>query len=66
MSLSLLLRHDGLALLPALCRPNDKAHRGPVLLAIRWSRLLGSLIFLFRCTQHIHGPMDDSQDVNLV
>jgi hypothetical protein len=30
------------------------------------SRLFGSLIFLFRSAQHIHGSMDDSQNVNLV
>ena len=29
-------------------------------------RLLGSLIILFRSAQHIHGSMDDSQNVNLV
>ena len=39
---------------------------GSWLLGRSGSRLFGSLIFLFRSTQYIHGSMDDSQNVNLI
>jgi hypothetical protein len=33
---------------------------------IRWNVWFGSVLFLFRCPKHIHGSVDDRQNVYLV
>jgi hypothetical protein len=43
-----------------------KAHREPASWAIQRSDLFGSVILLFWCPEHIHGTVDDSENVNLV